>query len=49
MQMEHGFLIADPQYLVDLYGLLRYCMGKVIVGGACLNCSATFSGFLAAQ
>jgi pre-60S factor REI1 len=45
MTNTYSFFIPDPEYLVDLEGLLGYCSEKVRLGHTCLYCQRIFTTY----
>lgn len=45
MSSKHSFFIPDPEYLVDLKGLITYLGEKVGIGFRCLWCCDSGKGF----
>jgi pre-60S factor REI1 len=43
MNQTYSFHLPDPEYLIDLEGLLGYCSEKVRLGHTCLYCQRIFS------
>ncbi|KAK9447977.1 C2H2 type zinc-finger-domain-containing protein [Limtongia smithiae] len=39
MQKDHGMFLPEPNYIVDIEGLVTYLSEKVTIGNACLYCS----------
>lgn len=43
MRSKYSFYLPDPEYCVDLEGLLGYCNEKVRLGNLCLYCQQGFT------
>eukprot|EP00956_Cyclotella_meneghiniana_P036817 scaffold130867_cov21-Cyclotella_meneghiniana.AAC.1 len=45
MTATYSFYLPDPEYLIDLEGLLGYCSEKVRLGHTCLYCQRMFTSY----
>ena len=45
MTSTYSFYLPDPEYLIDLEGLLGYCSEKVRLGHTCLYCQRMFTSY----
>lgn len=41
MSSAHSFFIADPEYCIDIKGLLKYLGEKIYAGYMCIWCNET--------
>ena len=45
MTNTYSFFLPDPEYLIDLEGLLGYCSEKIRLGHTCLYCQRIFTSY----